>query len=262
APNHSELEAYADRLNLPKMDVNHRGVTTLNDSGYIRIAKGEAVAFLDLAPIGPDYLPGHAHADTLSFELSLFGKRIFVNSGTSDYGNEVIRNYERSTAAHNTLELDGKNSSDVWGAFRVGRRAKVIKKEIIETESEIRISGSHNGYHHLQGNPLHERHWLLTSNKLIIHDIVKGVGGHNITNRLHVHPDYHIEKENHNIINIKSFNKDIVCSVYMNGGEIIFEESYYSYGFNLREKKIVICLINSLVNLSAEFLIEIYFNKK
>jgi hypothetical protein len=33
------------------------------------------VLILDVAPVGPDYLPGHAHADTLSFELSLFGQR-------------------------------------------------------------------------------------------------------------------------------------------------------------------------------------------
>ena len=40
-------------------------------------------AIFDVAPLGPDYLPGHGHADTLSFELSLFGHRFITNSGTS-----------------------------------------------------------------------------------------------------------------------------------------------------------------------------------
>jgi uncharacterized heparinase superfamily protein len=52
----------------------------------VRLEQGEAVAFLDVAEVGPDYLPGHAHADSLSFELSLFGQRVVVNSGTSQYG--------------------------------------------------------------------------------------------------------------------------------------------------------------------------------
>ena len=46
------------------------------------------MVIFDLAQIGPDYLPSHGHADTLSFELSVYGKRVFVNSGTSMYGTE------------------------------------------------------------------------------------------------------------------------------------------------------------------------------
>ena len=36
-----------------------------------------------------------------------------------------MRSYERSTAAHNTVEVDGANSTEVWGAFRAARRARV-----------------------------------------------------------------------------------------------------------------------------------------
>ena len=72
------------------------------------------VAMLDVGPIGPDYLPGHAHADTLSFELSLHGRRVLVNSGTSVYGIGAERLRQRGTAAHNTLTVDGADSSEVW----------------------------------------------------------------------------------------------------------------------------------------------------
>jgi uncharacterized heparinase superfamily protein len=89
-------------------------------SGYVALDWPEAgKALLDLAPVGPDYQPGHAHADTLSFELSLFGQRVFVNSGTSQYGVDDERDRQRCTAAHNTLEIDGKSSSEVWAGFRV-----------------------------------------------------------------------------------------------------------------------------------------------
>ena len=62
-----------------------------------------AMTHPDVALIGPDYLPGHAHADTLSFELSLFGQRVIVNGGTSRYGSGPERLAERGTAAHSTV---------------------------------------------------------------------------------------------------------------------------------------------------------------
>lgn len=99
-------------------------LTHLRESGYVRVEAGPAVTLLDVAPIGPDYLPGHAHADTLSFELSLFGQRVIVNGGTSRYGTGPERSAERGTAAHSTVEIDGQDSSEVWGGFRVARRAR------------------------------------------------------------------------------------------------------------------------------------------
>ena len=40
----------------------------LEDSGYIRVERQNMIAFLDVAQVGPDYLPAHAHADTLSLK--------------------------------------------------------------------------------------------------------------------------------------------------------------------------------------------------
>src|SRR5690606_33541669 len=95
----------------------------LGASGYARVLEGELALFVDVAAVGPDHLPGHAHADTLSMELSLFGQRVLVNSGTPLYaaGSERLR--IRSTEAHNTLVVAGENSSEVWDSFRVARRA-------------------------------------------------------------------------------------------------------------------------------------------
>ena len=85
APSPEHLFDYARRLGLPDSRLSEE-LYHLDSTGYIRISKGEAVLLIDVAPIGPDYLPGHAHADTLSYELSLSGKRVLVNSGTSRYG--------------------------------------------------------------------------------------------------------------------------------------------------------------------------------
>jgi uncharacterized heparinase superfamily protein len=85
------------RLGINYISKKFNQVTHLIDSGYIRFNSNNATGLLDVAPIGPNYLPGHAHADTLSFELSLFGQRLLVNSGTSEYGITKVRQYERST---------------------------------------------------------------------------------------------------------------------------------------------------------------------
>ena len=84
------------------------------------------VIIADVADIGPDYIPGHGHADVLSFELSLFGKRVIVNSGISTYELSEDRYKQRSTELHSTITIDNKNSSEVWGGFRVANRAKVF----------------------------------------------------------------------------------------------------------------------------------------
>lgn len=179
APASAELFAYAVRLSVLKQApaVVHPEAASyihLKDSGYIRLVAPEAIALLDVAPIGPDYLTGHAHADTLSFELSLFGQRVIVNGGTSQYGDGVERLRERSTAAHSTVEINGENSSEVWGGFRVARRAYPVDLQINQKDGKINVTCSHNGYLHLVGRPVHRRAWLWSASELTVRDTVSG----------------------------------------------------------------------------------------
>src|SRR5690606_36555911 len=126
-------------------------------SGYVRLQQGPWMVLFDGAPVGPDYLPGHAHADTLSFELSFGTARVICNSGTSRYGLGPVREWERSTAAHNTVEIDGENSSEVWHGFRVARRAYPRDMDVGTEASPLRVSCSHDGYTRLPGRPIHRR---------------------------------------------------------------------------------------------------------
>ena len=65
-------------------------------TGYARLAAGDFVLFVDAAPIGPDYQPGHAHADTLTYELYYKGRKVVTDAGTSEYRG-LRRAFERST---------------------------------------------------------------------------------------------------------------------------------------------------------------------
>ena len=123
--------------------------------------------FIDVAPLGPDYLPGHAHADTFTFECSLDQQRIIVNSGTSTYEKNIERLRQRGTLAHNTLVIDKQNSSEVWGSFRVARRAR-IHNTINQIHSRCEITAAHDGYRRLRGKIIHKRTWRLFENSLLI----------------------------------------------------------------------------------------------
>lgn len=176
APSPAELEAYAQRLGFAARASSVDGVTQLQPSGFIRVQRGPMVAMLDVGPIGPDYLPGHAHADTLSFELSLHGRRVLVNSGTSVYGVGAERLRQRGTAAHNTLTVDDADSSEVWGGFRVARRARPLDLRIVSEPDSLRIACSHDGFLRLGGGAIHRRTWTFTHDALDVCDEVPGRG--------------------------------------------------------------------------------------
>ena len=193
APSPGHLFDYAKRLGLPDSRLN-KEFYHLDSTGYIRICKGEAVLLIDVAPIGPDYLPGHAHADTLSFELSLYGKRVLVNSGTSRYGSGPKREWERSTAAHNTVEVNRQSSSETWSGFRVARRAYPFDVSIEQKGETQIVEAAHDGFCRLPGQPVHRRRWVLNEKQLEVYDTIDGKFDHAVS-RLYLQPDVLI---NHN----------------------------------------------------------------
>jgi hypothetical protein len=215
APTSGELFAYAKRLDIRQIEA------PLGESGYRKIANDVYEAILDVGAIGPDYIPGHAHADTLSFELRVGGCPVIVDSGISTYGDDgrtrddkaraqSLRQRQRGTAAHNTVEIDGQDSSEVWGSFRVARRARVTElRERAESEGSaaetrptrgqgvfpgggyvppVVIAAAHDGYRRLPGKPVHRREWRFSENALRIQDTIEG-DFREAVGRLHFHPD-------------------------------------------------------------------------
>ncbi|MCR4348001.1 MAG: heparinase II/III family protein [Sulfuricaulis sp.] len=202
APDPEAIKAYAASLGCKAEPVSLRSLRGdrkvsfqwLGNSGYCRVEMSDGdVALLDMARIGPDYLPAHGHADTLSFELSLFGRRVFVNSGTSQYGEGVERQRQRSTAAHNTVVVDGEPSSEVWGGFRVARRAFPSKPYITEDDESAVVVASHDGYKRLQGKAIHRRSWTFTRRSLVMHDSITG-NFQSAVVRFYLHPDIGIDR--------------------------------------------------------------------
>ena len=178
APTTEKLNRYAAEL---KIDST---MTELGASGYRKYQNSHFEAVIDVGPIGPDYIPGHAHADTFGFELYLEGKPFIVDSGLSTYETNARRTEERSTFSHNTVRMDGLNQSEVWGGFRVADRAYVTMLH----ENNHNIKAVHDGYKK-RLNTLHEREFIFENDTIKIIDKIISDNEHKACSRIHFHPD-------------------------------------------------------------------------
>lgn len=195
APRLEQLRAYALSLGARPVAARDAGLRHLAVSGYVAIdLPQDGKLLLDVAQVAPDYQPGHAHADTLSCELSLFGQRLLVNSGTSCYGLGAERQRQRSTAAHTTVEVDGEDSSEVWAGFRVARRARPQGLSIDRQPERVTVRCAHDGYRRLPGRVTHLRAWQLAPQRLRIEDELEGTFATAVA-RYFLHPSVRIGDE-------------------------------------------------------------------
>ncbi len=136
APSAKQLFDYAKRLGINWVK------QPLKECGYRRISLGKFEAIVDVGNVTASYQPGHTHADSLNYELRIDGQPCVIDTGISTYNKTARRQFERSTVAHNCVSPSGKDSSEVWGGFRVGRRCQT---EIIE-ETQKSIVACHDGF--------------------------------------------------------------------------------------------------------------------
>ncbi|GAB3503534.1 alginate lyase family protein [Spirosoma knui] len=159
------------------------GKNQLGESGYRMLRAGKYEVFADAGAVGPDHQPGHAHADTLSFVLYVDNQPIIVDSGTSTYQPGFRRKWERSTAAHNTVEVNGQDSSEVWAGFRVGRRARTT----VIDDTPTMLTARHSGYEQL--GVIHERSWFVGPITIQLTDRLLGSSSRSAVARFHFHPN-------------------------------------------------------------------------
>lgn len=123
-------------------------VSSFESSGYYFLGRedGTARMIVKAGPPGPEYQLGHAHADLLSYELSLGDQRIIVDSGVHGYDGSPWREYCRSTRAHNTVSINGGEQLECWATFRVGRRYHVIHRQWTVEGERRRLTVAHDGF--------------------------------------------------------------------------------------------------------------------
>jgi hypothetical protein len=196
----------------------------LSDSGYRKFVSGDFELFADVGSVGPSYQPGHAHSDTLSFVLYHKGKPVIIDRGISTYEKNKRRDDERSTASHNTVMINGQEQTDVWGGFRVGRRAKPL---ILE-ESQTQLGASHTGYNNLDIN--HTRVFQIDVSEIKISDKLDGEKKDSIA-FMHLHPDIKLEE-----MESGRFRLNSLILEFKNFNLIKTEEYEFCSGFNRTSK--------------------------
>ena len=219
-----ELFDYAKRLNITWKR------TELKDSGYRKFDHNGVELFVDYGEIGPSYIPGHAHSDTFSFVLNCQGNPVIVDPGISTYNTGYRRQRERSTSSHNTVRYGKVDQSEVWGGFRVGRRASAVITE--ETDNEIK--GYHNGYKRF--GVYHQRKFSFENNRITIDDIM--VSKTELLGKssayFHFHPNIDVNIENSQIV------VDGCEIQFVGAASMRVKEYTYAHGYNLTEKAKVV----------------------
>ncbi|MEA1927582.1 MAG: alginate lyase family protein, partial [Candidatus Auribacterota bacterium] len=222
------------------------GNWALPEAGYYGFRDGDGNYLIcDAGPIGPDYLPGHAHGDIFSFELSLKGKRVIVDSGVYEYKEGRMRDYCRSTRAHNTVGIASQDQCEFWGAFRVARRGH--PRDIVWQPSAdgFVLSGRHDGYRRLAGGPTHYRKFIWRApGSLEVRDRVESRRPVEAISRIHLHPDCLIKSHQGNRIEI-TYSGGRFTIIFVGSGEIIIEDSFYCPEFGRRLDNKVINFISS-----------------
>jgi len=154
------------------------GVSILRD---LQPGPGEIWCRLDHGPHGYLRTAAHAHADALSFELRLGGQQILADPGTYCYhGEPAWRQYFRSTIAHNTLELHGRDQALAGGPFLwlSHPSGQLLLADGLDEGDRAVVEASQSAYRHLPGDAIHRRRLMLDriARSLEVVDVIDGNG--------------------------------------------------------------------------------------
>ena len=217
APNSGKLFSYAKYLEIQNQNI------PLSDSGYRKILSKHYELFIDVGDVGSYYQPGHAHSDTFNFELIIDGNPIFVDTGISTYEKNNKRHQERATSSHNTVKIGSKDQTQVWGGFRVAKRAKIT--HLIEKPNLI--EASHDGY--LSDGYKHTRSFLWGEKYLILKDKINRSTSNKAKAYFHLHFSVTKPLVDGNTIILESSGVSIE---FDRASNISIEEYQLSAGFN------------------------------
>jgi uncharacterized heparinase superfamily protein len=195
-------------------------------------------ACVDVGDLGMMGQGGHGHNDTLSFELWVDGASLIVDSGTYAYTFDAqARNEFRSTRAHNTVMVDGKEIAEFAGLWMV--REDKTNPRMLEwsiSEQQDVLIAEHHGYDSLASPVTHQRRFELNKGEFefIIRDLLKGHGSHEIESFLHFAPTVVIELAGPQKAIARNQNGRYIVSASL--GTFTLEQAWFSRSYGVREQ--------------------------
>ncbi len=210
-------------------------------------------------PLGLPPLAGHGHADALSFWLTVNHKPVLVDPGTYLYhSGGKWRDFFRSTAAHNTITVDGLSQATMLTDFIFKDFYQVVEPKFSFTQDGFNWSAEHNGYQRLADPVFHRREvgYSTPKNHLTISDFITCKQDHLIESFFHFHPDCQVALQKSNILVIRE-GKMVLKIIPDEQFEVIEikkgNESpltgWYSSGFNCIEE---CCTVRFAANINSD----------
>jgi uncharacterized heparinase superfamily protein len=149
------------------------------EGGLIVLRSPESVIAIRCGRVGLNGRGAHDHADQLSVDVTLAGVPLFVDPGSYVYtADERARAWFRSTAAHNTIEIDGRDQMifSELGFFEVERRATGVVEKAQRVNARLIFRGRHDGYTRLAPPVVHRRQVILegSGRRVLIDDWLEG----------------------------------------------------------------------------------------
>ncbi|NUL82944.1 MAG: alginate lyase family protein [Armatimonadetes bacterium] len=200
--------------------------------GLVSLRGGDGLlyALFDCGPLGLGSIAAHGHADALSIAMSIGGKPCLIDSGTYAYHEDPDwRNHFRSTAAHNTVQVNDTDQSQNLGAFLWGKRAETSLVDCNDDTTDV--VAVHDGYSPI----MHQRGVRWEPNSLTVEDAImskQGAQAAKLMWRWHFHPDWQVSAIDEQ--SVRATSENCALTVRVDGDRlpaIAIEEGWYSPQF-------------------------------
>jgi hypothetical protein len=164
------------------------------DGGVFILRHDRAHVIVDCAEVGMRGRGGHGHNDILSFELWLDAVNWITDCGAYLYtASREWRNRFRSTAFHNTVQIDGEEVNRFLGPdalWQLHYDAVPVNPVLTEEVGAVRFVGGHRGYERLSEPVSVSREIALDRYRpeVRVRDSLGGRGRHAVVSRFHLDP--------------------------------------------------------------------------
>ncbi|QGZ43276.1 heparinase [Pseudoduganella flava] len=210
-------------------DAPEKPVLAFPEGGYYLLGKefgtpGEVRIVIDCAPLGYLSIAAHGHADALSFTLSAGGEELLIDPGTYAYHTQKAwRDYFRSTAAHNTVQVDNQDQSEIGGNFMWLHKAQATRVAHIPEGQAQLFEGVQDGYRKLADPVLHRRKITFDANcnAIVVKDILECRGAHDIALHWHFAEGCRVEAEGADVVAQGERNRLRMSSPFGGGPQLL-----------------------------------------
>jgi len=190
--------------------------------------------------VGTRGFGNHKNNDQLSFEYHDRCQPLIVDPGSYVYTSDFeARNLFRSTAYHNTVQIDGVEQNEINPAwlFRMFEKAQPEHVSFVDSDGITVYVGVHHGYETQLSNPVrHQRTFRHDRNvsRLEVADVLAGSGVHDVRWHFHFHPTVTPEFTGDRIVHLHTARGDWRLSWSGEYSARSIESTWYSPSYGVR----------------------------